>query len=126
MTRLAFLSRLPISRAAMEVISIAAGLIAHVLRKPLGPERLTRSPAEWVILPRFHRQRQDGPFLAAMLRVVQQPAAQIILVPAGLNNYNSPARHQSGVSGRGVPILGFLADRLRFRFLPVFHRIINQ
>ena len=30
MTRLAFLSRLPISRAALEVISIAAGLIAAV------------------------------------------------------------------------------------------------
>ena len=47
-------------------------------------------------------------------------------MPSRLDDDDPAARHQAGVGGRRVPGLGFVADDLAIRVLPVLDRVVDQ
>ena len=74
--RLLLIERIPCPRVAL-------GLLDHLFGEPLRPQPLTGLAAERIVRQRFHRQLDDSPFIAL---ASEQPARQIILVPARRND----------------------------------------
>lgn len=71
-------------------------------------------------------QADDVPVFRLLVFLIEQPPAEIVFVPSGLNDHNGRVRFGARVESRVVPLFLLFADDLACRFFRVFDWVVNQ
>src|SRR5262249_52035470 len=102
---------------------VALGGLYHLGREPPRPQSLAWLATQRIAGQRFHRKLDDTPLGRF---AIQQPAAEIILVPSRHDHDLARAGFQTREEIMDVPLPGGLAGALAVSILATTHRIIDN